>query len=1659
MSGGPARRSPGGAGEVLGEASNGGLARATLPSGQTLTYGYNAAGRKIWATETSDAQPAGVTTTYEYDELGHLTAQTGPKVTDAVTADTHQTKTTVTFDPDGRPTGTTTADIAGNDGSRTATTTYDTAGRPDSDTDAMGGVTHYGYDALGRRTTVTDPLGQVTRYTYTPRSQPATTVVEGWNGDGKGTRDLTAESRAYDPAGRLASVTDAMGAVTSYTYFDDGLPATTRAEAVTQPDGTSHPVVLEANEYDGAGYLTKQTTGGGSTIVVRTVDPSGRVTQSVLDPAGLARTTTLGYDADDRVTTTTLKVSSTENSVQTDTYDTAGRLTRTQLASSTGGPTAVSTFTYDQRGLPTSSTTPNGNATGADPAAYTTTYQYDTLGRRTTAIAPAVAAESGGVAATTVHPTATTGYNAFGEAVTTKDALGRITRTTVDQLGRATEIRLPDYTPPGSTTPLTATSRLEYDKLSRITTSTDPAGRRTTFTYDRLGHQIQRIDPNSLGGLQPPVDDNPPTWNATWTPTGLQLSATDPLGARTEATYDQLGRTLTATAVERQPTLQNLTTKFTWDDAGNRTALTTPVGNTSTATYNPAGQVVTTTDALGRTSKAEYDGIGRTTRAIAPLGESVRTHYDSLGNPTATDDLDPAGTVLRTTTATYDLEGRPLTTTSPATGAVTSTAYDALGRAVKLTEPVASGQAITTTFGYDAAGNRTRLTDGRANTTVYTFNAWNLPESTIEPATTAHPAAADRTWTTAYDVAGQAVLTTEPGGVVRTSSYDPLGRLVRESGTGAEAATTDRELAYDKAGHLIRHNSATLNGQNYAYNDRGLLIKAGTDLTAATQTWEYDADGRVIKRWDKDTDLTMLGYKADGQLDWANNPKLKTQNWYGYDGDGRLGSQSYVAADPADATKLKPMSERRLSYDALGRLSGDQLLVSGNPNTPLTGTAYEYDLDNRLTRKTVSGAATDPVKDNRYGYDQAGRLTSWTLDGTTTTYEWDAAGNRTRNGTATATYDERNRLQSDGTSTYRYTARGTLTAVTTAGKDDTLADDAFDRLITEGTTTYTYDGLDRATTRGAARFTYDGGSNNLTGDGTWTYARDTAGNLLGAASATTSVRVRTDQHTDATATLDTNGTTVTGTTTYDPFGKPTTSGTTTSLGYQSGWTDPTTGDVNMHARWYRPGTGSFTNRDSSLLAPSPSVQANRYTYGNASPLNGTDPSGHFDVSSCGCAGGPAIVAPGGGGGISFGNGGGKFSGSITIPRPAPKPAAPNANTQAEPYVGEVSGYQAPSSSSGVTMPGFAVGGVTGLGYGAYGGYGYVPGNYAGSDIYQEKLEARDHWRSSSSSSSSSSSPTGTPVGGPEGTPDRGSDPRPTRPTCKTCRGAKTPPRPPAPRAEPPKPLWDPTKATVERPAPQLDWAPRDPRDTLNVIAASYSSASLLAMVALTPNVIPTTVAAPGPQPGQGNAPDPDKPKSCLERKPAGADTDNQDGSGSGWIMYGDMEDVEGSPGVKRPTMAEACLVGKPYGDRGTEAKGNITGWAEAKATAAAAGWKVGAGEKDVNLLARCHFIAREVGGLGKPENLAPCFQSGVNTTRYGMRDFEQNVVGKALKDNMVVNYMVDPIYNSPSSKIPMGFFMIAVGETPDGRRIPLGTKTVSNEKKNPVTGQPVQLGD
>ncbi|MEU5051888.1 LamG-like jellyroll fold domain-containing protein [Streptomyces sp. NPDC021096] len=1195
---------PGGAVTEYAYTAQGDLAQATAPSGLVTRYAYDGIGRKVSETQVSDSQPNGVTTTFAYDAMSRIVSETGAAVKNEVTGATHTAKISRAFDPDGKLLTESTEDTTGGDAKRTVSHHYDEHGLEDKSTDAEGNETVVAYDPFGRKVRTTDPLGATYEFRYTAAGRPAETVLKDWKGDPSGdAKDLVVVSNAYDPAGRLASTANAMGATTTYTYFDDGKLASKTAKSVTQADGSKHDIVLEANAYDGAGNLVQRTGTGGTPTVTNEVDATGRVKRSVLDPNGLNRWTEFTYDDGDRPVE-----QKTALNTQRFTYDKAGnKLTQTAVD---GDRTRTAKFTYDQRGLPVTAVTPRGTETGADTAAFTTTNRYDALGRIVEQTAPQVQAEKPGQQPEAVKPTTLRGYNTFGEATEARAANGSVTRTAVDKLGRATAVTLPDYTPPGGEK-ITAVSRASYDALGRKTTTTDPLGRTVTYTYDQLGHLIRQSLPatnllnNDGGTLQQPSTLDDKANRFSWTPTGLQLSATGPTGARTEATYDELGRQLTATNVERYPSVQNLTTRYAWDDAGHQTSSTSPAGRVATATYNVAGEVLTATMPGGGTTKRDYDVLGRQTETVDPTGRKSVTRYDGFGSVVGTADYGTGTTALRSTAVEYDADGNRVSATS-ATGAKATFAYDALGRMTQQAEPVADGKSLTTSFGYDVMGNRTRLTDGRGNVTTYSFTPWGLPESTIEPATAAQPKPADRTWTKVYDAAGQNVAELLPGGVERRSTFDAYGRLTKETGTGAEAETADRTLEHDLAGRLTKVGSGdVLNPNTYTYNDRGQLLT--TNGPGGKSTYAYDADGAMTSRTDK-SGTTTYGYDVAGRLNRTEDAVTGGQTVTAYDPAGRVLQEQY-ATKPAGATDWKNGGKRDYTYDSLGRLT-ESKVIGADGTTQVMSTAYAYDLNNLLTTKTTSGVSG--AGKETYEYDKSGRMTSWTSGDKTTTYAWDDAGNRVKAGDVAATFDEANRQLTDGTTRYGYTPRGTLSSVDTGSGKRSLTHDAFERRIADGDTRFTYDSLDRVSRHGDTAFTYDGGSNNLVSDGTSTYSRTPGGALLGSTDGTTAQRSVTDQHTDVVAGLSADGTKVVGSASYDPFGTVRSkAGSRSSLGYQSGWTDPASGDVNMASRWYQPGTGRFAARDTWQLDPSPSVQANRYLYANGSPLSGTDPSGHF----------------------------------------------------------------------------------------------------------------------------------------------------------------------------------------------------------------------------------------------------------------------------------------------------------------------------------------------------------------------------------------------------------------------------------------------------------------
>lgn len=1193
--------------------ANGDLAARTDPSGLITKYTYDPLGRILTETQVSDTYPAGVTTTYRYDALSRRTGVTSPAVRNPVTGITHTEQVTTGYDADGNPVREDKADLTGGDPTRTTITTYDPHGRPESVKDPTGATTYSGYDGFGNLTSRVDAGGNKYEYAYTARNaiaeirlrawhgSPVDTVPDGEGGDGGDPSTAPADtlvlgSYGYDIAGRLTRQTDAMGRTLHYSrYTDDRVQRISAIDVVDpdSPNGARRDIVQSEITYDAAGNAIKDARPDGR-VTTYTYDAVGRRTSEARDPDGLNNRTDTTYNPAGDVTSVT-KTGTSSNSTRLDyehregtsyTYDPAGRQT-TIAVHNASVDTYTTTQTFDQRGLLTASTDPRGTVAGADPAAFTTSYRYDELGRPNGTTEPPVAAETDGKPASVIRPETAIGYNAFSEPAQTRDANGHVSTTSYDLLGRVTETATPSYTAPGQATGAPAVTRYEYDALGHATGVTNPRGATTRHRYDQLGRLVETTDPNPEHGDQPGGK-----WRYTYTPAGEQLSVTNPTGARTEATYDGLGRQITATQLERYPEPAAYTTAVRYDDNDNPITAISPTNDIRRNAYDKLNQRIASTDPAGVVTQYGYNATGTQVRQSDGSGKTVYRNIDGAGRATATYELDPGEHILRKFSTDFDRAGNTVGTTD-ALNRTTTRTVDSHNRTTAMVEPVSDTASITTTYGYDPVGNRTRVTDGRGNPTITTYNTLNKPESVIEPATQAQPAATDRTWTTSYDLAGNPTTVTAPGGVTRNRTFDARNQLTQETGTGAAAQTQDRVQKFDLIGRLASISNP--NGeQTFTYNDRDALLTATSPVTGTTN-YAYDGAGRLTSRTGK-TGTATFGY-VQGRLNTQTDNLTGTTQTINYDTAGRPKTIAYGGA-----------ATRTLTYDDFGRQATDTVKNTGGAT--VTSQTYGYDFNDRLTTKDTTGP-TGPDH-NAYTYDYAGRLASWTNGTTTTPYEWDGSGNRTKAGDTTATFDERNRQLTNGTTAYAWSPRGTLDSVTTPHNKVSSTFDAFDRAITTGGTTYGYDGLDRTVTRNNQNFDYDGTSLNLTGDGASHFARGANGDLLANDTGGAKQLAVTDTHDDVVAGLDPTSGTATSATRFDPFGQPQTkTGNTGPLGFQSDYTDPDTSTVDMGARWYTPNTGTFTRRDDIALPDTPSAASNRYTYGNAAPTTGVDPDGHY----------------------------------------------------------------------------------------------------------------------------------------------------------------------------------------------------------------------------------------------------------------------------------------------------------------------------------------------------------------------------------------------------------------------------------------------------------------
>lgn len=530
-----------------------------------------------------------------------------------------------------------------------------------------------------------------------------------------------------------------------------------------------------------------------------------------------------------------------------------------------------------------------------------------------------------------------------------------VTKTTYDPLGRVRTVTKPDagrtetqYTPGDAGGPVTSVKTINA-KGHAVTTTFDPGrslaltvtdanGRVTRNEYDDLGRLVKGWSPSrSSGGRSPDVEiayQEAIATSSTTRPAAVTTKTLKDDGSysRQVTIYDGLTRQVQTQSEAHGP--GRIVTDTTYDDHGlvdEQTSAYLAKGEPAAELFKPRS-----TSLIPSWVKYRYDGLERKVReSTYHDGDYVYATYTTFSDTSTY--VDPAGS------------------TAPRTRTFT----DALGRVTSIRhykDAASTSDGRTTTYEYDARGNRSKVTDPAGNAWTYTYDARARVTSTTDPDT-------GRT-ETGYDDADRPVKVTDAKSRTTYTEYDELGRVryVRE---GSETATPVKEFTYDTlSGALgqpvasIRHtpngdyvNRVTGYDTDYRPTGRETVIPANTMTTGFSGTYEYTYTYTPTGKPQTVT-LPAVGGLA--------KEKVVTR----YNGDGLAESTSGLAWYTSDVT-YSPYGE------PLRTVSGAQPYRVWTTNfvDPHTG---------RLQRSVADRETSGPhrITDSYYSYDKSGVITS-----------------------------------------------------------------------------------------------------------------------------------------------------------------------------------------------------------------------------------------------------------------------------------------------------------------------------------------------------------------------------------------------------------------------------------------------------------------------------------------------------------------------------------------------------------------------------------------------------------------------------------------------------------------------------------------------------------
>jgi len=467
---------------------------------------------------------------------------------------------------------------------------------------------------------------------------------------------------------------------------------------------------------------------------------------------------------------------------------------------------------------------------------YTT---YDAMGRLLTSTQAAVIGCDTSLDPTcSSEITSTRGYSAGGGPLSSDTKpRGGVTSYAYDARGRIASIQ--------RTVAATLSERIEYDydaatgqkSAERVLDNSSGSfvvKKSVAYSYDSNGRLIQVLYPDAAkvlytydvaGALASVQDENHASANTSYkyNETGAVREVDQTLGTGQIATtyaYDAQGNLTSVTDPNG-----NVTT-YAYDDFGRMTGQTSPVTGATSYAYDLAGNLLTTVDANAATTTRSYDALSRVASAASSRSgaatETVNWTYD-----------DPAA-------AGYGI-GRMTGVTDP-TGS-TTLRYDHRGL-LRLQQQTVGGAAYSTSFAYDADGNRSSLTYPSGRIVSYTFDLAGRPLSANSGATTYASSAA-------YLPFGPLASFTFGNGATRAMTFDARYRMTENKLSSPPNTIARYTYSYDAGENItaIQDLVDATYTRNFGYDDLNRLITANTGTSLwGTGSYAYDAMGNLTSR-------------------------------------------------------------------------------------------------------------------------------------------------------------------------------------------------------------------------------------------------------------------------------------------------------------------------------------------------------------------------------------------------------------------------------------------------------------------------------------------------------------------------------------------------------------------------------------------------------------------------------------------------------------------------------------------------------------------------------------------------------------------------------------------------------------------------------------------